>query len=102
MINVPKKLIPIFDTSYDTKIIYGGRSSAKTATIIRYLIVRAMKEKLLILCCREFQSSIERSTYAELRAFIYEFNLFDFFTIKHDKIVGVNGSEFLFVGLSPL
>lgn len=99
-INVPKKLIPIFDTSYDTKIIYGGRSSAKTATIIRYLIVRAMKEKLLILCCREFQSSIERSTYAELRAFIYEFNLFDFFTIKHDKIVGVNGSEFLFVGLS--
>ena len=99
-IKIPKKLIPVFDESYDTKVIYGGRSSAKTATIIRYLIARAMRDKILILCCREFQASIERSTYAELRAFIYAYNLEEFFTVKHDKIVGVNGSEFIFLGLA--
>ena len=90
----------MFQSRHDYKILYGGRSSAKTATIIRYLIIRAMESSLLILCTREYQSSIESSTYAELRAFILEQNLLDFFTIKHDKIVGKNGSEFIFKGLA--
>lgn len=99
-IRIPKKLLPMFQSRHDYKILYGGRSSAKTATIIRYLIIRAMESSLLILCTREYQSSIESSTYAELRAFILEQNLLDFFTIKHDKIVGKNGSEFIFKGLA--
>lgn len=99
-IRIPKKLLPMFRQRHDYKILYGGRSSAKTATIIRYLIARAMEESLLILCTREYQSSIESSTYAELRSFILEYNLLNFFTIKHDKIVGKNGSEFIFKGLA--
>ncbi len=98
-IKVPKKLLPVFKR-HDIKILYGGRSSAKTATVIRYLIVRAMQDSILILCAREYQASIETSTYAELRAFIIENNLLNFFTIKHDKIVGKNGSEFIFKGLA--
>ena len=95
----PKRLSQVMKPGYDYKIIYGGRSSAKTATVIRYLISRAIQKPITILCCRQFQSSIEVSTYAELRAYIYENNLQDLFIVKHDKIVGTNGSQFIFKGL---
>lgn len=99
-LKVPKKLKPMFAKRHDFKILRGGRSSAKTATIIRYMVIRSMEKKTLILCTREYQSSIESSTYAELRDFIMEYNLLAYFTIKHDKIVCINGSQFIFKGLA--
>lgn len=101
------KLLPIFEP-YRYKILYGGRSSGKSASVIRYLIIRAMQRKTKILCTREFQSSIQHSTYAELRDLIYEYNLqYDaklnptgMFIIKNDGIHCINGSEFIFKGLS--
>lgn len=81
-------------------MLHGGRASAKTATVIRYLLLEAMREKQLILCTREYQSSIETSTYAELRDFIYDNNLQNQFTVKFDKIIHKNGSEIIFKGLA--
>ena len=73
-IKVPKKLLPIFKPKR-YKILYGGRSSAKSASVNRYLLIRALQKKTKILCTREFQSSIATSTYAELRDLIYQFEL---------------------------
>jgi len=106
-IKIPKKLLRIFK-KYRYKILYGGRSSGKSASVIRYLIVRAMQKKTKILCTREFQSSIQHSTYAELRDLIYELNLhYDaknnpdgMFIVKSDGITCTNGSEFIFKGLA--
>lgn len=106
-IKIPKLLLPIFK-KYRYKILYGGRSSGKSASVIRYLIVRAMQRKTKILCTRETQTSIQHSTYAELRDLIYELNLqYDaklnpdgMFIVKHDGIICTNGSEFIFKGLS--
>jgi phage terminase large subunit len=99
-IEVPEKLLYIWQP-YRYKILYGGRSSGKTATAIRYLITRAMQGKCKILCTREFQSSIATSTYAELKDFIYTYNLSPkFFDVKHDRILSSNGSEFIFKGLA--
>lgn len=103
---VPKRLLALWQ-KYRYKILYGGRSSGKTATVIRYLCTRAMQRQTKILCTREFQSSIQHSTYAELRDFIFEHQLHDpklypncYFIIKHDCIINVNGSEFIFKGLA--
>lgn len=106
-IRIPKLLLRIFKP-YRYKVLYGGRSSGKSATVIRYLVVRAMQRKTKILCTREYQSSIKDSTYAELRDLIYELKLnYDaktnpkgMFVIKYDGIVCTNGSEFIFKGLS--
>ena len=103
-INVPKKLLPIFKPKR-YKVLYGGRSSGKSATVNRYLLIRALQEKTKILCTREFQSSIATSTYAELRDLIYQFNLHNtvlpvHFIVKHDMIQCSNGSEFIFKGLA--
>lgn len=103
---IPEVLERILEP-YRYKILYGGRSSGKSATVIRYLVARAMATKTKILCTREFQVSIQHSTYAELRDVIYEYNLqYDaatksgFFIVKHDGISCINGSEFIFKGLS--
>lgn len=103
-IEVPEKLLEIWG-NYRYKILYGGRSSGKTATIIRYLVTRALEKKTKILCTREIQASIATSTYAELRDLIYTYELTNkslpvFFTIKYDSISASNGSEFIFKGLA--
>ncbi len=103
-IKVPKKLLSIWN-SKRYKILYGGRSSGKSATVNRYLITRAMQSRTKILCTREFQSSIASSTYAELRDLIYQYDLHDtslsvYFDVKHDRISCSNGSEFIFKGLA--
>ena len=103
-IMVPNKLLPIWKPKR-YKILYGGRSSGKSATVNRYLITRALQRKTKILCTREFQSSIASSTYAELRDLIYDLNLHDtslpvYFSIKYDCITCSNGSEFIFKGLA--
>ncbi|RTK92965.1 MAG: PBSX family phage terminase large subunit [Neisseriaceae bacterium] len=103
--DVIDRLLPIFEP-YRYKVLYGGRSSGKTATIIRYLIIRAIERKTKIICARELEGSINESTYAEIRDFIYDNNLqYDrenkngLFYVGASTITCTNGSEFKFKGL---
>lgn len=99
--DIPNKLIPFVESRQPYQVLYGGRSSGKTATILRKLIVRALEKPITILCTREYQSSIATSTYAELKQLIYETDgLIDYFTVKSDGIVCNNGSQFIFKGLA--
>ncbi len=81
------------------KILYGGRGSAKSWSVARYIISRAAREKLLILCVREVQNSIKESVHRLLCDQIEALGLQDLFIIKQDSIVGINGSEIIFKGL---
>lgn len=81
------------------KILYGGRGSAKSWSVARYLLSRAAFEKLRILCTREIQNSIKDSVYKLLVDQIYELGLQSFFIIKSDSIISLSGSEFIFKGL---
>jgi len=98
-IKIPKRLLPIWKPMR-YKILYGGRASGKSLAIAYFLLTQAMKRKCKILCTREYQSSIKDSTYAVFKALIDMHNLYDYFTVKHDSIVGANGSEFIFKGLA--
>ncbi len=99
--NIPPKLIEFMNSRKMYQILYGGRSSAKTRTALSKLLIRALEKKnQTILCTRQYQSSIEASTYAELKQIIFQENLEKFFIIKHDHIACHNGTKFIFKGLS--
>ncbi len=48
------------------KIVYGGRGSAKTRSVVAILTAQASARRERILCLREVQNSIEESSHAEL------------------------------------
>lgn len=98
----PEKLTGFLQTTKPYQVLHGGRSSAKTYTALLKLMVRALSytEPKIILCTRETQTSIQTSTYLDLKQIIDRYNLHAYFSIKFDKIVAHNGTEFLFKGLS--
>lgn len=98
---IPTKLIEFMNCRKMYQVLYGGRSSAKSRTVLHKLLLRAAeKPNQTILCTREFQSSIATSTYAELKQIIYEKDLTSYFEIKYDHILCKNGSRFIFKGLA--
>lgn len=100
-VNVPHKLLPMFTSTQMYLVFYGGRASAKTRSVLWYLIIRALKKpNQTILCTREYQSSIATSTYAELKQLIYEENLHHLLKVKYDHIECTNGTKFIFKGLA--
>lgn len=84
---------------YRYKIFYGGRGSAKSQTVARYLLLAGKQEKMRILCCREFQTSIKDSVKQLLEDLIVEMELSDFYKVQTTEIRGANGTSFVFAGL---
>lgn len=95
----PDKLIPALFEPKRFKILWGGRSSAKSTSVARMLILKAHTGKVRILCTRELQNSLKDSVWKLLSDTVHEFGLDDFFVINKDGIHGKNGSEFMFAGL---
>ena len=82
------------------KIAHGGRGSAKSWSVARLLIARAMKLQTRWLCTREFQSSIRESVHHLLSDQIEMLGYGSEFDIQRDCIKHkTNGSEFSFKGL---
>lgn len=79
---------------------YGGRGGAKSWQIAAGLILRATTKPIRILCCREFQNSINDSVHRLLSDTIERLGVEDEFTITNHSITGRNGSEFIFKGLA--
>jgi phage terminase large subunit len=82
------------------KVLYGGRGGAKSEEIAELLTWFAWAQGDKILCGREFQNSIEESSYALLSAKVEKFGLQSFFDVQSTAIYGRNDSCFKFVGLS--
>lgn len=82
------------------KCYYGGRGAAKSEEIAEILVFCAWKYGDKILCGREFQNSIEDSSYALIVAKIDKLGLRSFFDVQATAIFGRNGSCFKFVGLA--
>ena len=78
---------------------FGGRSSAKSWSIARVLLVLAHESPLRILCTREIQGSLKESAHRLLADQIQALGLQDFYDVQVDSIVGRNGSRFFFEGL---
>lgn len=81
------------------KVYWGGRGSAKSWTVARYLVLCAYQARETLLCVREFQTSIADSVHAVIVRQIEELNLGLWFDVGKYSIKSSMGSEFLFDGL---
>ena len=81
------------------KVYYGGRGGAKSWAIARALLILGSARKLRILCAREFQTSIADSVHKLLSEQIDEMGLTQWYDVQKTRIVGTNGTEFIFKGL---
>jgi len=101
------KFDPIFDRSHPAGnsryfCFYGGRAGMKSWAVAQALIMRAVNEKLLIVCTREIQNSISDSVLRLLSDTIERLGVTHLFTIQKNTIIGASGSEFIFKGLNGM
>lgn len=98
-VDIPELLEPLFDP-YRIKVLYGGRCSGKSWGIAKALLIKGAAKPLRILCTREVQRSIKNSVHKLLSDQIQALGLGKFYSITQSEIKGINGTEFLFNGLS--
>jgi phage terminase large subunit len=81
------------------KVLWGGRSAGRSWGVARALLLIGAKRKIRVLCCREFQKSIEDSVYKVIVDQIEKLGLSQFYVVQANKIFGQNGTEFMFEGI---
>lgn len=101
---ITKKFKILLDTTVRYRIyaFYGGRGGGKTQCMARCVLyyLHIAKTKKRILNLREFQNSIEDSTYQVYVDAINQSGLANNYIIYSDRIVNaVNGSEIIFKGM---
>lgn len=74
-LQIPDKLVPVFEGEADTRGSWGGRGSAKSRTFAKMTAVKAhmwdaAKREGIILCGRQFQNSLADSSMEEVKAAI--------------------------------
>ena len=81
------------------KVAYGGRGAAKTWSFSRALIIKGIDTPLRIGCFREIQNSIKDSVHKTLSDQIKLLGQEEFYEVQQNRIIGKNGTEFIFEGL---
>jgi len=99
-IQVPTKFRPVLDSEQRFVVLFGGRGSAKSESVGRYLIMKAQTEGADILCGREFQSSIDDSVHKLLKNLIEDKVRVDGFRVLEHKIDCLTGGGFRFKGFA--
>ena len=94
----PKIYAPL-DDDWRYKILYGGRAAARSWSISRKLLLRGTQRPEFILCTRELQKSIKQSVHRLLKKQIRLLGLQNFYDVKEQSIKGINGTEFMFLGI---
>lgn len=102
MAEIKKCFKPIFEDTYRYLIYKGGRGSGKSWGIADSLLMVARMQTARILCTRQFQESIKKSSYKLLVDRIKHFGFGDFKITKENIVNTVTGSEFIFSGLSDI
>jgi phage terminase large subunit len=81
------------------RVPYGGRGGAKSWSIARVLLLLAAERRLRVLCAREYQTTIRDSVHRLLADQVHKLGLQDVYHVTQTRIFGINGSEFLFLGI---
>ena len=97
-IDIPAAFRPLLESNARFRISIGGRGSGKSVTVATMCCLEAMQGKK-ILCCREFQNSIQESVHSLVANQIATLGL-PGFEVTRDRIRHDSGGEFIFRGLS--
>lgn len=81
------------------KVAHGGRGGGKSHGFAKTLIAKALERRLLILCAREYQNSIQESVHRLLSDQINGMGVFKYFNVQQQSIMAKNKSEFIFAGI---
>jgi len=105
-VEMPEKLVPVFDGQADVRGAWGGRGSGKTRTFAKMTAVRALMwsqagREGIILCGRVFMNSLADSSLEEIKAAIRETDwLLPYFDIGEKYIRTADGRvTYSFTGL---
>ncbi len=96
---IPREFEEGFNPKWRNILFYGGRGSTKSHSVARILLLKARAAKRRQLCAREFQNSIEDSSYQLMIDLIDGYGLSDFTYTKTEIINTVTGSNMIFKGL---
>lgn len=98
---VPKFYPLLFDYSHRWEIYMGSAGSAKSYFITQKLIVRACKEKIKIMVCRRYATTLRHTCFALFKEVIDKWQLTPYVKIRESdfNIKFPNGSEIIFLGL---
>lgn len=96
----PRKFEPLLKQRAKIKAIRGGRGSGKSWGVARALLLIGLQKKIRVLCARETQKAIRESVHRLLVDQIAKLGLAGFYNIQQVQITGINGTEFIFAGLS--
>lgn len=99
ILNIPPKLLPIVTdfNDYLYFLLEGGRGSAKSHSVGRFLLFLGEERKLRVVCGREIQANIEESVHALLSDLIEQHNL-AYEVLKHEIRHLTSGTVFKFKG----
>lgn len=82
------------------KVLYGGRMSGKTYDTAGIISFLASKYKVRVACLRRFQNKLSESVFTNLKTVINsDDRLKPCFNITENTMRGVNGSDFIFMGI---
>lgn len=98
-LEIPTKLRFLLEP-HRYKVAWGGRNGTKSWAFARALLLLGLQSRLRILCTREIQRSIKDSVHKLLSDQIELLKISEFYVITQTEIRGLNGTEFLFSGLS--
>lgn len=98
---VPKFYPLLFDYSHRWEVYRGSAGSAKSYFITQKLIVRACREKIKILVCRRYGSTIRNTCFSLFKDILSKWQLLPYIKIRETdfNIKFPNGSEIIFMGL---
>lgn len=98
---VPKFYPLLLDYSHRWEIYMGSAGSAKSYFITQKLIVRACSEKIKILVCRRYGSTIRNTCFSLFKTILSKWQLLPYVKIRETdfNIRFANGSEIIFTGL---
>ena len=98
---VPKFYPMLFDYSHRYECYMGSAGSAKSYFITQKLIVRALSEKIKILVCRRYGTTIRNTCFSLFKDILEKWKLTPYVRIKESDftITFPNGSSIIFMGL---
>jgi phage terminase large subunit len=105
-IQLPEKLIPVFEGDADVRGAWGGRGSGKTRSFAKMVAVKGYQYgkagiRGILLCARQFMNSLDESSLEECKRAIEEESwLLDYYEIGDKYIKSKDGRiHFAFAGL---
>ena len=97
----PKFLPYLLDYTHRWEFWMGSAGSGKSYTITQKLIIRACREKIKILVCRRFATTIRNTVFSTFKEVLGKWGLMPYVKINESdfRIRFENGSEIIFLGL---